>query len=64
MGPIVSYGPRYFEYTRNNGFAYGRAQTQNVFNIGLVGLAFISRHFLELYYADAFEIQEMQAYVV
>jgi hypothetical protein len=64
LGPIVSYGPRYFEYTLNGGFAYGRQKTRNMFNIGLVGLAFISRHFLELYYTDTFEVKEMRDYVV
>lgn len=36
------------------GFQYGKGKTKNVFNIGLVGLAFISRHFMDLYYTDLF----------
>ncbi|MCB0370832.1 MAG: hypothetical protein KDD45_15775 [Bdellovibrionales bacterium] len=54
IGPIVSYGPRYYEYTLKGQFQYGKGKTQNVFNIGLVGLAFICRHFMELYYTDLF----------
>ena len=54
IGPIVSYGPRYYEYTLKAGFQYGKGKTKNVFNIGLVGLAFISRHFMDLYYTDLF----------
>lgn len=64
IGPIVSYGPRHYEYTLKPGFQYGRGKTNNVFNIGLVGLAFISRHFMDLYYTDLFEIKEMRDYVV
>ena len=57
IGPIVSYGPRHYEYTLKQGFQYGKGKTNSVFNIGLVGLAFISRHFMELYYTNLFEIK-------
>ena len=29
----------------------------NYFNFGLTGIAFISRHFLELYYSDIYELK-------
>ena len=46
------------------GFQYTIGKTTNFFAIGLVGLAFISRHFMELYYADLFEVTEMRKYIV
>jgi hypothetical protein len=64
LGPLVSYGPRHYEYTLAKGFEYGRGKTNNFFNIGLVGLAFISRHFMDLYYLDLFEVKEMRDYIV
>ena len=51
IGPIVTYGPRYVEYTQREGFRYGRKNERDMFCIGLVGVAFISRHFFDLYYA-------------
>lgn len=64
IGPIISYGPRYYEYNLKQGFQYGKGKIQNFFNMGLVGLAFISRHFMDLYYTDVFEVKEMRDYVV
>lgn len=57
IAPIISYGPRYYEYTLRGGFQYGKGKTQHFFNMGLVGLAFISRHFMDLYYTDLFEVK-------
>jgi hypothetical protein len=64
IAPIVSYGPRFYQYTRAKGFEYVIGKTENFFAIGLVGLAFISRHFMDLYYADLFEVREMRKFIV
>ena len=63
VGPIVSYGPRYFNYVQEKGFDYGRKPEKNFFNIALVGLAFISRHFMDLYYLEVWELERMREYV-
>lgn len=36
----------------------------NYYHFGLTGISFISRHFLELYYADIDQLKEMRKYVV
>jgi hypothetical protein len=64
IGPIVSYGPRFYEYTLKGGFAYGRGKEKDWFSIALVGLAFVSRHFMDLYYVEQWEAVQMRKYVV
>ncbi len=36
----------------------------NYYHFGLTGIAFISKHFLDLYYADIFQIKEMRKLVI
>lgn len=45
VAPIVSYGPRLFEFTARQGFRYSTGKSP-FFSLGLAGIAFISRHFL------------------
>ncbi len=56
LGPLITYGPRFFQYTNTGGFQYGKTLEKNFFSIGLIGLAFISRHYMDLYYSDSWQI--------
>lgn len=46
LGPIVTYGARFYEFTLRGGFQYGRMKEKDYFNLGLINLCFLSRHFL------------------
>jgi hypothetical protein len=63
VGPIVTYAVRFFEYTQDKTFEYGRKKEEKMFTIGLVGLSFMSRHFMDLYYAPLELIEEMRKIV-
>lgn len=63
IGPIVTFAVRYYEYTHDNGFAYGRKKEKDMYSLGLVGLSFMSRHFMDLYYAKLELLEEMRKVV-
>ena len=63
IAPIVTYAVRFFEYTQQEGFKYGKAKEKEMFTLGLVGLSFMSRHFMELYYAEVPIIEAMRKIV-
>lgn len=45
------------------GISYGRVKERNYYTIGLAGVAFISRHFMELYYSKLETIEEMRVII-
>lgn len=63
VGPIVSYAVRFFEYTQKKGFEYANMKEEKMFTIGLVGVSFMSRHFMELYYAPLPLLEQMRKIV-
>ena len=63
IAPIVTYAVRFFEYTQQEGFKYGKVKEKEMFTLGLVGLSFMGRHFMELYYAEVPIIEAMRKIV-
>jgi len=63
LGPMVTYGARFYEFTLDKNFQYGNKKEREYFNLGL-NLAFVSRHYLELYYADIWELNEFKNWIL
>lgn len=69
VGPLASfYGRSYVFEAETQSFSYidqiKLNKNWNYYHFGLTGIAFIPRHFLELYYSDIFQIKEMRKQVV
>lgn len=48
VGPILTYAVRYSTFVPGSGFVYGDPNPRNekYFSIALIGLSFLSRHFM------------------
>ena len=65
IGPIVTYGPRGFDFiAKSSEYRYSDPEDAQLFSLALVGIAWIPRFYLELYNTDMnLQIHQMREIV-